>query len=351
MTGIVPIPLPLAHVGSVNAWLLLGEPLTLIDTGPRDDVALAALEDGLRDHRVRLEDVELVLATHHHVDHVGLAATIQRRSGARVAVLDRVADYGARYAAEVERDRAFAHRLMAHHGVPDQVVADDEGFWDFIRSTSEDFRADRRLADGEHVRAGGRTLRVVARPGHSTTDTLFVDDRDALAFGGDHLLSRISSNTEINAPDRAHDGRSRSRVRYLDNLRLTAQMALSRLLTGHGSPVTAHARLVQARLLDHHRRCERIAAILQDGPSTAFAIANRLWPARTVAEQPLLVVWEVVGHLELLLAGGHVAERTDDGRSVFELADAGRPFPPAPLAAPGRRLARRRPAPARIDQR
>jgi glyoxylase-like metal-dependent hydrolase (beta-lactamase superfamily II) len=322
MDGIIDIQLPLAHVGSVNAWLLRGDPMTLIDTGPRDDQALAALEDGLRREGVRLEDIELVLATHHHLDHVGLAATIQRRSGAIVAVLDRVADYAERYAAEIERDRAFAHALMAHHGVPEQVVADDEDFWEFIRASSEDFRADRRLADGECIQAGGRSLRVVARPGHSTTDTLFVDDRDALAFGGDHLLARISSNTEINAPDRAQDGRARSRVRYLDNLQRTAQMALSRLLTGHGPAVTDHARLVEARLLDHHRRCERIVAILQDGPCSAFAIASRLWPARTVAEQPLLVVWEVVGHLELLLAGGQVAERTGDGGSVFDLNDA-----------------------------
>jgi glyoxylase-like metal-dependent hydrolase (beta-lactamase superfamily II) len=351
MSSIVDIQLPLAHVGSVNAWLLRGDPLTLIDTGPRDDAALSALEDGLRGQGVRLEDIALVLATHHHLDHVGLAATIQRRSGATVAVLDGVADYAERYAAEVERDRAFAHALMAHHGVPEEVVADDEGFWDFIRGSSEDFRADVRLADGEHIQAGGRSLRVVARPGHSTTDTLFVDDRDALAFGGDHLLSRISSNTEINAPDRAQDGRARSRVRYLDNLRRTAQMPLTRLLTGHGAPVTDHARLVDARLLDHHRRCERIVAILQDGPNTAFAIANRLWPVRTVTAQPLLVVWEVVGHLELLLAGGHVAERTGERGSVFELTDAGRRFSRAPQTTPGRRLARRRPAPARIRPR
>ena len=48
MDTVVAIPLPLAHVGSVNAWLLLGDPVTLIDTGPRDDGALAALEAGLR---------------------------------------------------------------------------------------------------------------------------------------------------------------------------------------------------------------------------------------------------------------------------------------------------------------
>ena len=82
------IQLPLRDVGSVNAWLLRGEPLTLIDTGPGNNDALAALEAGLRARGVRLEDIELVIGTHHHLDHVGLTATIQRRAGAGVAVLD-----------------------------------------------------------------------------------------------------------------------------------------------------------------------------------------------------------------------------------------------------------------------
>jgi glyoxylase-like metal-dependent hydrolase (beta-lactamase superfamily II) len=323
MPRIIDIPLPLAHVGSVNAWLLLGEPLTLIDTGPRDDGALAALEDGLRSAGVRLEDVELVLATHHHLDHVGLAATIQRRSGTTIAVIGGLADYAEHYAAEVEEDRSFAHALMAHHGVPPQVVADDEPFWDFIRAGSEGFRADVRLADGDRIRAGGRVLRVLARPGHSTTDTLFVDDRDALAFAGDHLLSAISSNTEILPAERADDGRARSRLRYLENLQRTAAMPLAQLLTGHGVPVTDHAGLVEARLLEHRRRAERIVGILADGPASAYEIAGRIWPARTVTEQPLLVVWEVVGHLELLLAAGRVRERSDEEGSVFALSDAG----------------------------
>src|SRR5919198_93694 len=162
MEAPVAIPLPLAHVGSVNAWLLRGDPVTLIDTGPREDRALTALEAGLRRHGLRVEDVELVLATHHHLDHVGLAATIKRRSGAAVAVLDRTADYAVRYSSQVEEDRRFARALMRHHG--------------------------------------------------------------AIAFAGDHLLATISSNTEISAPDRAGEGRARSGVRYLENLERTAAM-------------------------------------------------------------------------------------------------------------------------------
>jgi len=337
----VAIPMPLPHIGSVNAWLLRGDPVTLIDTGPREDGALAALEAGLRREGLRLEDVDLVLATHHHLDHVGLAATIQRRSGAIVAVLDRMADYAERYSAEVEEDRRFARKLMTHHGVPGEVISEGEELWDYIRASTEDFRADVRLADGALVRAGGRDLRVVARPGHSTSDTLFVDEREAIAFAGDHLLATISSNTEISAPARAQDGRARSRLRYLQSLTRTQEMPLAYLLTGHGAPVTGHAQLVDARLREHRRRCERIVALLREGPRTAFEIAGGLWPERTVMRQPLLVVWEVVGHLELLLAAGAVAEVVGDAGSVFELTREGRTVP----RAAGLRRPRRRRVP------
>src|SRR4051794_6880812 len=113
------LPLPLPHIGSVNAWLLPGEPLTLIDTGPCDEEALSVLEAGLARAAVRVEDIELVLVTHHHLDHSGLAATIAARSGARVAAYERAAAYGAQYEARGEADRRFSLALMRHHGVPD----------------------------------------------------------------------------------------------------------------------------------------------------------------------------------------------------------------------------------------
>src|SRR5438034_3883204 len=197
MEDIVQIPVPLPHIRAVNTWLLRGDPLTLVDTGPHADDALAALEAGLRGAGVSIEQIELVVLTHHHLDHTGLAATIAARSGAAVAALDRAADYGEHYAERSEADRRFSRALMRHHGVPDDVIDGDEGFWDFIRRSSDAWHTDLRLADGDRIRGGGRDLRVVAWPGHSTTDTLLVDDRDGFAFVGDHLLASVSSTTEI----------------------------------------------------------------------------------------------------------------------------------------------------------
>ena len=236
-TSVAEIRVPLEHIGSVNAWLLKGEPLTLVDTGPRDDRALEALERGLGRAGVRLEDIELVLATHHHLDHIGLAATIQRRAGARIAVLDATASYLECYEQRIATDRRFSRALMAHHGVPGAIINDGESFWEYLRDSAERFDADVRLRDGETIRAGGRALRVIARPGHSSTDTLFVDEDERIAFAGDHLLAGISSNTEIYPAAEPDGTRPRARLEYLANLRRTAGMPLERLLTGHGRAV------------------------------------------------------------------------------------------------------------------
>jgi glyoxylase-like metal-dependent hydrolase (beta-lactamase superfamily II) len=319
MASIDPIPIPLPHVGSVNTWLLRGDPVTLVDTGPRSDRALDALEVGLRLRGLGVEDIELVIATHHHHDHVGLAATIKRRSGARIAMIDAGADYAARYLDNVTRDRLFSRALMLSHGVPESLFEPAEALWDYIGATAEPFDADLRLRENDTILAGGRELRVVARPGHSATDTLFVDASARLGFVGDHLLAKISPNTEIY--EIAGRGRSRSRVDYLGGLRRTARMPLRRFLPGHGPIVHSARERVRRELAQHRRRCRRIIGILEQQPGTAFEIAREMWRERIVREQPLLVVWEALGHLDLMLALGIAEERIDgDGRWRYSLA-------------------------------
>ena len=77
------IPTPFA-VGRVNCYLLEDEPLTLIDTGPNSGKALDELQSQLAEHGHAIEDIELLVITHQHIDHLGLAEIVVQRSGAKV---------------------------------------------------------------------------------------------------------------------------------------------------------------------------------------------------------------------------------------------------------------------------
>ena len=309
-------------LGSVNVWLLEGEPLTLVDTGPLSDEALTALEQELAGSGHTIEDVELLLLTHHHLDHTGLAATIKERSGARVAALGATAAWGTRYHELAADERVFTEQLLAEHGVPQQQIADTAPFWAHIVRSSADYETDVLLADGDTIDAGGRTFRVVHRPGHSTTDTLYVDETANEAFVGDHLLAKITSGAEATESVLPARGRRRALYDYLTGLRLTAAMGLQTTFGGHGPVIADAAGLIDERMAFHSTRLDRVEEIVDGGAATAFEISCKLWSDEVARTQTVLAIWEVLGHLDILVARGVLQEHVDDGHHSFHPTEA-----------------------------
>ena len=306
----IAIPTPF-RIGDVNAYLLEGDPLTLVDPGPRWPRALATLEAGLDEQGWRIEDIELVLITHQHLDHFGLAAEVQRRADAHVAVLRLLADHVARFPATWEEDDDFAEDVMRHYGIaPARIRALRELSRPFAM-LAEPVEPDELLDDGHEIVAGGRTWRVLARPGHSPTDTIFVADSSGMAIVGDHLLPRISSNPIIHRPPgMAQVGAARQPTlqRYLDSLRQTAELPLRTILPGHGAPTDDHAGLAALRIDHHMQRKEAIAGLIQSGLRNVEALSYAMW-GDVETSQIYLALSEVVGHIDLLVAEGRLEER------------------------------------------
>jgi glyoxylase-like metal-dependent hydrolase (beta-lactamase superfamily II) len=312
MSHVAQIPIPVPYLGTVNLWLLKGSPLTLVDAGPANGTALTALEQGLAEHGCALADIEQLLLTHHHLDHAGLAHMIRERSGARVVAHRGTAQWGAAYHERARAEHRFSEALMLEHGVPEEIVAQTTPFFEHIIRDSADFTTDRVLSDGDTVEAGRLKLRAVFRPGHSTTDTLFVDDDHGNAFVGDHLLANITSGAEIMPTELTGDERRRALLEYLSNLRKTEVMQLTTCFPGHGPTTTDHRSLIAERLAFHSERLERIAALISGGAGSAFEIARKLWSDEIAETQPVLVTWEIVGHLDILVNRGTVREDVDD---------------------------------------
>jgi glyoxylase-like metal-dependent hydrolase (beta-lactamase superfamily II) len=318
------LPTPFA-IGPVSSYVLRGEPLALVDPGPRRGRTRAALERGLRDLGLRVEDVELLVLTHQHHDHVGLAAEVRERSGARVAASALLARYLADYDAAMDRDDAYAVATMVRHGVDEDARRTLNEVSRSFRRYSGSVPVDVLLGEGDALVAGGRSLHVLERPGHSPTDTVFLDPAGGLLVGGDHLLERISSNPIAHMPIEDRDpaaaavspGRRRPLVEYLASMRATAALDVSCVLPGHGAPFRGHRELVEKREAMHARRARRILRSV-DGRRTASDIAGLLWRSLPVT-QAYLALSEVLAHLDLLAADGLVREvARDDGVVVWE---------------------------------
>jgi len=307
------IPTPFA-VGRVNCYLLEDEPLTLVDTGPNSGKALDELQGQLGERGYSIDDLELVILTHQHIDHLGLVEIIVEHSGAEVAALGLAAERLANFADDAEEEDQFAVELMLRNGIPQEVAF-------ALQSVSRSFRGwgaraevTRPLGDGEKLALRDRALQVLHRPGHSPSDTVFWDERRRILIAADHLIAHISSNPLITRPLDDSGQRTQALVAYIESMKKTREMPAEIVLSGHGEPITDHVALIDDRLAKHERRKEKIYGLIAERPQTGYEIAQAIW-GNVAVTQAFLTLSEVIGHADLLLNEGRVRE-ADDGEVV-----------------------------------
>jgi glyoxylase-like metal-dependent hydrolase (beta-lactamase superfamily II) len=312
----IPVPTPFA-VGRVNCYLIDDEPLTLVDAGPNSGTSLTELEAGLAELGRRVEDLERIVLTHQHIDHIGLAQILADRSGAEVCALDRLAPWLAAYGEQMDLGDRFSERIMLRHGIPRDIAI-------ALRAVTQQFRAwgasvtvTRPLSPGDVLEFAARSWRVHHRPGHSPSDTVFHDEASGELLGGDHLIKHISSNPLISRPleGDADSERPKALIIYLESLRATREMELKVVYAGHGDPVEDHRALIDERLRMHERRLVKIAGLLADGPKSGFEIAQAMW-GNVAVTQAYLTLSEVLGHVDLLVERGEVVELEGDDEVV-----------------------------------
>jgi glyoxylase-like metal-dependent hydrolase (beta-lactamase superfamily II) len=314
------IPTPF-QVGRVNCYLLEDQPLTLIDAGPNSGKALDELEHQLDALGHRIEDLELVIISHQHIDHLGLVDIVARRAGAEVAALDKVVPFVENFGGDAERDDEEAAALMLRHGISEEVVSALRQVTGSFRAWGAKSKVTRPLADGESLELRDRTLEVQHRPGHSPSDTLFWDADRRILIAADHLIKHISSNPLISRPLDGSSERTQALVAYIESMKRTRELPAEVVLSGHGEPITDHVALIDQRLALHQRRAEKLYRLIAEQSRTGHGLAQALWGDVAVT-QAFLTLSEVIGHVDLLINAGHVREVSEDGVVRYEATAA-----------------------------
>ena len=192
----LPIPTPF-RVGRVNCYLIDDDPLTLVDVGPNSGASLVALEQALAEHGRRIEDLERIVITHQHTDHLGLVGIVADRSGADVCALDLLAPVVADFKGHAEANDKLAQALMRRHGIGADVVTALAAMSLAYRGWGGSAPVTQILHDGGELAFASRRFEIHHRPGHSPSDTIFYDPEAADLVAGDHLIKHISSNPLI----------------------------------------------------------------------------------------------------------------------------------------------------------
>jgi glyoxylase-like metal-dependent hydrolase (beta-lactamase superfamily II) len=169
--------LDLRHLGRpkvIASYLLEGPEPTLVDCGP--STCVDALESGLREHGLGLEDLRHLVITHIHLDHAGAAGTLVRRNpNLRV----HVSAIGAPHLVDPSRLERSARRLYED---------EFDRLWGELAPVPQENVA----VIGERVLG----LEAWPTPGHASHHVSFLDG-EGRCFSGDAAGARIMPSSYI----------------------------------------------------------------------------------------------------------------------------------------------------------
>ncbi len=310
---VVPIAIPTPYpIGPVTVYLLLGEPLTLIDSGPGTRAARRALVEGLAAAGFRPESVRRLLVTHGHHDHFGQAAWLAAR-GATV------------YAHPHERrnlqqQRAWGElwRQLSLAGLPFLTRLALVGGLLALDTTARPLRRFSELVEGDTLEHSGGRIRVHHLPGHSPGHLGFELVEERIMWTGDTLLEGITPNAVV-GPDPQEPAKPfRSLAAYNGSLVKLERSGLGLLLPGHGPCIRDLAGAIAAVRQRQEQRSRQIQRLLERGPASVMALLRPLFPGLAAVET-FLAFSEVFGHLLELERRGRVRRRRHGRRELWEL--------------------------------
>ncbi len=310
------LPLPWPGVPHGNAWAVAaGSGVVLFDTGIGGTGALRQLELALDQAGLRLEHVRLVVCTHAHSDHYGLAGPIVDAAGCELwmhpshhHMTGRVDD----------PDKMLERRMEVarQSGVPEEIVRQYESRRGEPIGVDRVVLPDRELMPGVEVETDLGAWHVYETPGHAPSHVCLHQPERDLLISGDHLLGRVSLYYDWGyTPDPAGE--------FLSSLDVVDRLDARLCLAGHARPfrdVRAH---VDANRRTVHERIERVRGALAGGAKTPFEIVPALVGTDDIT--PMLLNWglnETLCYLRYLELREGVRKVAEDGAEAerWELA-------------------------------
>ncbi|WP_188206083.1 MBL fold metallo-hydrolase [Alkalibacillus aidingensis] len=307
----ITMPTPFA-VGDVHAYVVVGECVTLFDAGVNTEEAWNTLNQQLKEIGYQPVDIEQVVLTHHHPDHIGL---LDRLDHVEHVLGHELIDLW------LKRDQSyfrsyidFFNTMYDRWGVPTQYRNITKYLENVMRFASNSALS-QTIKEGDHI-PGLEELVTIETPGHAQSHLSFYDQKTGNIIAGDHLIKHISSNPLLEPPYKSNLERPKPLLAYRESMKKMLGYNINLIYPGHGEVFSGHHLLISERLEKQEKRAHKVLSFLEDQPLNPFEICKKLFPKHYENEFGLTMS-ETVGQLDYLEAVGEIKEIYEGNRAFF----------------------------------
>jgi glyoxylase-like metal-dependent hydrolase (beta-lactamase superfamily II) len=265
------LSLPWPGVPHGNVWAVASDGgIVLFDTGIGGKGRLRQFDLALAQAGFGLEDVRLLVCTHSHTDHYGLAAPIVEGAGCELwmhpaweHVRLLADDPAAALEQRIEVARQSGVPVAALERYREARSGDDDNGIDAI------VEPDRDLVPGVEVDTDLGPWQVYETPGHAPSHVVLHQPDRKLMISGDHLLGRTVLFFDYgHTPDPIGE--------YLRSLDTIEPLEVELCLPGHGRPFRSPGVKIDEGRRQVGELLDKVRASLGGGEKMAFEIVGEI---------------------------------------------------------------------------
>ena len=286
--------------------------LLLIDAGVESDKCWNIFQDVLAAHDYSVEDIDAIILTHHHEDHIGLVNRIRTIKDIPLYAHEKGFN-------RLQRDPIFLEkRIELYAETFQEMGCGKEAEIEIFRMKKARIENESQTIHGEILPLrGGDNLfgfQVIETPGHALDHIMLYHEPSQAAFIGDQFIEHSSTNALI---DLDGDGsRTLSLLIYEASLRHLLTIPMSIAYAGHGNIMENPHEVITKHLQRIERKSNKVVQLLAE-EKTVAKLAREMYGDKYETLFSL-VMSDVIGHIDRLEQTGNISKTYRDGVFYYQ---------------------------------
>lgn len=285
---------------SVNCFLVPGAQLTLVDCGLDMGDNWRTFQRLLKENGYQVRDIEQIVITHEHRDHIGLLSKIMEESNAIVHIPKAIEGWFSQPEVMKTALMGFMKKNYDTLGFPAEMLQKAMQFIDGFRTypTFKEMDRFRLFEEGDTIEMANTEWEILNTPGHCPTQYVFIQAEEKRIFSGDMLLP-VAPMPIISEDPNNPGQKNRALKELLESFERLKPYDFQTVYPGHG-PIFSNANAVIDRQLARiNMRKAECLDLYNKGFKTVYAIHRQMYPNHQVPPN-FSGIHMIQGYLDLL---------------------------------------------------
>jgi len=269
----IKVPIPIESLKYITVYMIKDDnSFSLIDAGMYNMRSFHELSKEVKKLGYKMSDMESVIVTHFHVDHITLSPVLYSLSAS---------DFYLGLKDEKVLKRGFdkfinkALKIYVNHGMPLSEANEISKAHPAMRLVDV-YTNDLQeipwvtLSNDSELDIQGLKFKVLEVPGHTPGQINLYNKEKGIIFTGDHIIDPITPQITLT------DENSDPLTDYINSLEKIASLNASIAFPGHREPILNPSKRAAELIKHHEERLNEILKLISKSPMTAYELAKKI---------------------------------------------------------------------------